>query len=201
MNRIKWIALVVLVSATTLVQAQGYQPRPGNGGPGGAPAGPSGFPWDNPGMPGPGLHQPFDPLQRGGPLPGAQGPGLPGVPRFNPQVPIRPPQPQFPGIFPGEQKKDDDRNRGQVSVPPIHVVPPPLVLPPEVIARDAKGLGATHEAPRSSYSSGEFRAAGGGSGKWIIGLLGGLGAAVAGVFRSIFGLRSKESGSQSGGAF
>jgi hypothetical protein len=193
MNQIKWTALVFLALATTQVQAQGYQPWPGNGGLGGAPARPGGFPWDNPGMSGlGGLHQPLDPFPHGGPPPGPQVPGLPGVPRFDPQAPIRPPQRALPGLFPNERKKDDDSNHGPLVIPPIRFTPPAMP-PSETISPELRSVIATSAAHSTYHPPSGLRAAGEGSGKWFGGIFAGIGAVIAGVFRSIFGSGSKES--------
>ena len=163
----------------SLIGGPGVGPLPGQGMPGGGMSG-----MGIVGGPRFGPQPPFGGFQGnglpnggmgfgGGIIGGRQGPTQ-QPPNLGPQGPI-------PGL--GGRDKDDDGKPWGSYVP--HIIHPhiPSFHPEESIAGDARGLGGLAETHPT------FRAPSGlsGAGKWFGGLLAGIGAAVAGVFRSIFG--------------
>jgi hypothetical protein len=102
----------------------------------------------------------------------------------------------MPGGGFGGLTKDDERNRGHLQIPPIHVGHVPSFRPAESTAGEFKALAPIAEAHPSFRPFTGVSAAGKGFSKWIGGSLAGLGAAIAAFFRAIFGSGSKENGAR-----
>jgi hypothetical protein len=110
----------------------------------------------------------------GGGMSGVHGGGIVGINGPNGQQPFQPPQyPDLRGL-PG-QNKDDRQDNGAIHIPHIHI--------PEVNSfRPEPSYKATE--PLTSFRSFESpHGTGGGFGKWFVGGLAGVGAAIAGAFR------------------